>query len=111
MPHVSVAGACATATHGSGVTNRNLAAAVLGQEMVIADGSVVTLSADSDRERLNGAVVNLGALGVVTKVTLAIEPAYSMRQEVFEGLPLRQLTEHLDTVMSAGYSVSLFTAV
>jgi xylitol oxidase len=111
LPHVSVAGACATATHGSGVTNRNLADAVLGLEMVIADGSVVTLSADSDRERLNGAVVNLSALGVVTKVTLAIEPAYSMRQEVFEGLQLRQFTEHLDTVMSAGYSVSLFTAV
>ena len=109
LPHVSIAGACATATHGSGISNRNLAAAVVGLELVTADGSLVTLSEDSDRERLHGAVVNLGALGVVTKVALAIEPAYSMRQEVFEGLPLRQLTAQFDAVMSAGYSVSVFT--
>ena len=109
LPHVSVAGACATATHGSGVTNGNLATAVTGLELVTADGSVVSLSADVDREGLNGAVVSLGALGVVTKMTLTIEPAYAVRQDVFEDLPLRRLTERFEAIMGGGYSVSLFT--
>jgi xylitol oxidase len=109
LPHISVGGACATATHGSGVTNGNLATAVRGLEMVAADGSVVTLSAGADPEKLNAAVVGLGALGVVTKVTLAVQPAFSMRQYVYERLPVSQLTEHFQQIMAAGYSVSLFT--
>jgi alditol oxidase len=108
LPHISVAGACATATHGSGVTNGNLATAVRGMEVVTADGSVVTL-AGGDREQLNAAVVSLGALGVVTRVSLAVQPTFAMRQYVYEGLPLAQLKEHFQQIMSAGYSVSLFT--
>lgn len=109
LPHISVGGACTTATHGSGVTNGNLATAVTGLEMVTADGSVVTLSAGADREKLNAAIVGLGALGVVTKLTLAVQPTFSMRQYVYERLPVSQLKEHFDQIMSAGYSVSLFT--
>jgi xylitol oxidase len=109
LPHISVGGACATATHGSGVTNGNLATAVRGLEMVAADGSVVTFSADRDPEKLNAVVVGLGALGVVTKVTLAVQPTFAMRQTVYEWLPTSQLTEHFQRIMSGGYSVSLFT--
>lgn len=109
LPHISVGGACATATHGSGVTNGNLATAVRGLEIVTADGSVVTLAADRDAEKLNAAVVALGALGAVTKVTLAVQPTFAMRQYVYEWLPTSQLQEHFQQVMSAGYSVSLFT--
>src|SRR5438067_1407456 len=109
LPHISVGGACATATHGSGVTNGNLATAVTGLEMLTADGSIVTLSARTDRERLNAAVVSLGALGVVTKVTLAVQPTFAMRQYVYERLPISPLKEHFQQIMSAGYSVSLFT--
>jgi xylitol oxidase len=109
LPHISVAGACATATHGSGVTNGNLATAVTGLELVLADGTIVALSKERDEGRLRAAVVGLGALGVVTKVTLAILPTFAMRQYVFEQLPLSQATEHFDAIMSAGYSVSLFT--
>ena len=109
LPHISVAGACATATHGSGMTNGNLATAVTGLELVVADGSIVTLSKERDVERLRAAVVGLGALGVVTKVTLAVQPTFSMRQYVFEDLPLSQAADHFDAIMSAGYSVSLFT--
>jgi alditol oxidase len=109
LPHISVGGACATATHGSGVTNGNLATPVRGLEIVRADGSVVTLSADGDREKLNASVVSLGALGIVTKVTLAVQPTFSMRQYVYERLPLSQLKENFHRIMSAGYSVSLFT--
>lgn len=109
LPHISVGGACATATHGSGVTNGNLATAVRGLEIITADGSAVTLSADRDAEKLNAAVVALGALGAVTKVTLAVQPTFAMRQYVYEWLPTSQLQEHFQQVMSAGYSVSLFT--
>jgi xylitol oxidase len=109
LPHISVGGACTTATHGSGVANGNLATAVTGLEILKADGSVVTLSASRDREKLNAAVVSLGALGVVTKLKLAVQPTFSMRQQVFERLPVAQLQEHFDPIMVAGYSVSLFT--
>ena len=70
-------------------------------ELVTAAGDLVTLSADSDDEAFRGAVVGLGALGVVTKVTLDVEPAFAMRQWVYENLPLAQLKEHFDAIMSS----------
>jgi xylitol oxidase len=109
LPHISVAGACATATHGSGVTNGNLATAVTALELVTADGSVVNFSEETNRDTLQGAVVNLGALGAVTRVTLALQPTFLARQYVYEHLPMTQLTPHFEKIMSAGYSVSLFT--
>ena len=109
LPHISVAGACATATHGSGVRNGNLSTAVSALELVTADGDLLTLSRDKDGDTFLGAVVHLGALGVVTKVTLDIQPTFAMSQEVYENLPMAQLADHFDAIMSAGYSVSLFT--
>ncbi len=108
LPHISVAGACATATHGSGVANKNLSSVVTGLEMVTADGGLHTLSR-ADGDSFNAAVVGLGALGVVTKVTLDLKPAYKMRQYVFEKMPMSQVKEHFEKILSAGYSVSLFT--
>jgi xylitol oxidase len=109
LPHISVVGACATATHGSGVGNGNLATAVTGLELVTADGSLVTLSLAHDAARLRGAVVGLGALGVVTKVTLAVQPTFLVRQVVYEHLPMAAVKDRFGEIMSAGYSVSLFT--
>jgi len=109
LPHISVAGACTTATHGSGQKNGNLATAASGLEIVQADGKVVNLSRERDRETFNGAVVGLGALGVITKVTLDIQPSFMMRQYVYENLPLSELKDHFDAIESSGYSVSLFT--
>ena len=109
LPHISVAGACSTATHGSGQKNGNLATAASGLEMITADGKVLSLSRERDRETFNGAVVGLGALGVITKVTLDIQPSFMMRQYVYENLPLSELKEHFDAIESSGYSVSLFT--
>jgi xylitol oxidase len=109
LPHISVAGACATATHGSGVRNGNLATAVSGLEIVTADGGVLTLSRDKDGPTFDGAVVALGALGVVTKVTLDVQPSFTMRQDVYLDMPMAQATAHFDAIMAAGYSVSLFT--
>jgi alditol oxidase len=109
LPHISVAGACMTATHGSGVKNGNLATAVSGLEIVNAAGDVVKLSRKKDGEAFQGAVVGLGALGAVTKVTLDLQPSYQMQQYVYENLPLSELKEHFDAIESAAYSVSLFT--
>ena len=95
LPHISIAGACATATHGSGVKNGNLATAVSALELVTAGGDVLALSRERDGDAFLGSVVNLGALGVVTKVTLDVQPTFMMRQDVYENLPLAQLTDHL----------------
>ncbi|HEX4167761.1 MAG TPA: FAD-binding protein [Bryobacteraceae bacterium] len=109
LPHVSVAGACATATHGSGSKNGNLSTAVSGMEIVTANGEVVTLSSARDRDRFQGAVVHLGALGVLTKITLNVQPAYNVRQVVYENLSFDRLQNHLSEIFASGYSVSLFT--
>jgi xylitol oxidase len=109
LPHICVAGACATATHGSGNKNGNLATAVAALEIVTAEGDVLKLSREKDGKVFAGAVVNLGALGVVTKVTLDVQPTFEMRQDVYENLPLAQLKDRFEDIMSAGYSVSLFT--
>ncbi|SDT68941.1 D-arabinono-1,4-lactone oxidase [Actinoplanes derwentensis] len=107
LPHISVAGAVATATHGSGVRHGNLATAVSGLEIVRADGAVAQLTrADPD---FAGAVVHLGALGVITALTLDVVEAFELRQYVYENLSAEALDEHLDEILSAGYSVSLFT--
>jgi len=109
LPHISVAGACATATHGSGVKNGNLATAVSAMEIIAAGGEVIALSREKDGERFQGAVVGLGCLGVVTKVTLDIQPTFDVRQDVYQNLPLQQLKDHFEEIVSGGYSVSLFT--
>ncbi len=109
LPHISVAGACATATHGSGDRHGNLATAVAAMEIVTADGEVVVLSRDQHGEQFQGAVVGLGGLGVVTKLTLDIEPTFEVRQDVYEDLPLAHLEDHFDDISSSAYSVSLFT--
>jgi xylitol oxidase len=109
LPHISIAGSCSTATHGSGVKNGNLATAVSGLEIVTAAGEVVKLFRQEDGETFQGAVVELGALGVITKITLDIQPTFMMRQYVYENLPLSQLKEHFEVIESSAYSVSLFT--
>ncbi len=107
LPHIGVAGAIATATHGSGVRNGNLATAVRALELVCSDGQVKAIErGDPD---FDGVVVGLGALGVVTRVTLEAEPFYEVRQRVFAPLAWEALYEHVDEIMSSGYSVSVFT--
>ena len=109
LPHISVAGACATATHGSGDGVGNLATAVSAAAMVTADGDVVTLSRDRDRAEFDAVVVALGALGIVTRLTLDTVPAFDVRQYVYDDLPFEQVTGNFDEIMSSAYSVSLFT--
>ncbi|MEY9995262.1 xylitol oxidase [Streptomyces sp. V4I8] len=108
LPHISVAGSVATGTHGSGVGNGALASSVREVELVTGDGSVVTVGRGD--ERFGGAVTSLGALGVVTALTLDLEPSFAVEQHLFTELPLDGLDfAAFETVMASAYSVSLFT--
>ena len=109
LPHISVAGACATATHGSGDRIGNLATAVSALEVVTADGEVIALARDRDPDVFNGAVVSLGGLGVVTAMTLDLQPTFDMRQNLYEQLPLGPVADRFDEITSSADSVSLFT--
>jgi len=109
LPHITIAGAVATATHGSGVRNGNLSTQVTSIEFVNAAGDLVTLSKQKDGDQFYGAVVGLGALGVVTKLTLDLLPAFNMKQVVYRNLPMNELKDNFNAIVSSGYSVSLFT--
>ncbi len=107
LPHISIGGAVATATHGSGDRNGNLATAVAALEVAGADGELRRIRrGEAD---FAGSVVALGALGVVTRVTLDVRPAFEVRQDVYPGVPWAPVLDDLDAVLGCGYSVSLFT--
>jgi alditol oxidase len=107
LPHISVGGAVATATHGSGARNQSLAASVAALELVRGDGSLMRLARTDDD--FDGAVVALGALGLVVRVTLDVVPGFELRQQVFERLLWATVEANLHEVLALGYSTSLFT--
>ena len=109
LPHISVAGACATGTHGSGDRIGSLATAVTALEIVTAGGELTVLTRDRAPDVFSGAVVALGGLGIVVGLTLAVEPAFRMRQDLYEGLSLDRVVERFDEITSSADSVSLFT--
>jgi xylitol oxidase len=107
LPHISVAGACTTATHGSGDGNGNLATAVAGLEMVTATGDLIEMG--RDHPDFCGAVVALGRLGIVSALTLDLVPSFEISQYVYDDLPNERLDADFDTIFASGYSVSVFT--
>lgn len=107
LPHITVAGACATGTHGSGVENGNLATSVVSLELVRPDGELVVI--DRNHPDFPAVTVGLGCFGIVTKLTLALQPAFDVRQEIYVNLPFASAVDNFDAIMASGYSVSLFT--
>jgi xylitol oxidase len=107
LPQISVAGACATGTHGSGRRLGCLATSVSGLTMVRADGELITIGRDD--ADFAGAVVALGSLGIVTAVTLDVVPTFAVRQVVYGGLSRATIAERFDEVLDSAYSVSVFT--
>ena len=107
LPHISVAGSVATGTHGSGDRNGSLASAVAALELVGADGSLRRISRGD--KGFDGSVVALGTLGIVTHVTLEVQPTYEVEQTVYDDLPWTVLQSELDAVMASASSVSVFT--
>lgn len=109
LPDLTAAGACATGTHGSGDGRRGLAAAVCGLQLVGAQGDSVELRRETDPGVLAGAVVSLGALGIVTRMTLEIEPSFEVAQSLRTAVPVAEVQHRFDDVFGAAYSVSMFT--
>ena len=107
LPHITVGGSIATGTHGSGDANQSLAASVAAVEFVRADGETQRLARGANE--FAGTVVNLGALGVLTAVTLDVVPAFSMRQDVYDGISWDAVLSRFEELTAAAYSVSLFT--
>lgn len=107
LPHISVAGAVATGTHGSGDRTGSLASAVAAVELVLADGSHRRVA--RGEPDFDGYVVSLGALGIVAHLELDVEPTYAVRQDLYTDLPWDVAVEHLDELTGSAYSVSLFT--
>jgi xylitol oxidase len=109
LPHISIAGATQTGTHGSGTANGNLSTDVEALEMVTAEGQLRRLARASEGERFDGMVVACGALGIVTAMTLRVVRSFAVRQTVYEGVAIASLRDCLEQVFASGYSVSLFT--
>ena len=108
LPHISLAGACATGTHGSGTTSQNLAGFVRAIRLVDASGEVAELTRGVD-EDFPGAPVSLGALGVVTQMTVDVQPTFEVAQYVYEGVAIDEVIERHEEVYASGYSISTFT--
>ncbi len=107
LPHISVAGAVATSTHGSGDTNPALSQSVRAMDIVGPGGHLRHVQrGDAD---FDGSVVALGALGVVARLTLDVEPTFDVRQDVYLELSWDVALEHLEEIMASAYSVSLVT--
>lgn len=109
LAHISVAGACATGTHGSGARSASLSTAVRALEIVRADGELVTLERGREPDRWPGAVVALGSLGVVTRLSLEVERSYLVRQNVYESLPIAAFASSFGEIAAMAFSVSFFT--
>src|ERR1700753_496716 len=107
LPHISVAGSCATATHGSGDANQNLPASVRALELVTASGELIRV--DTDAPDFAGMVAGLGGLGAVTTMELEIIPAFQVRQFVYEGVPAAAVTSSFEEIFGSAYSVSVFS--
>jgi xylitol oxidase len=108
LPHISVAGACATGTHGSGNTLGNLSTAVVAVEFIRADGELVR-SARGEPD-FPGTVLALGCLGVMTRLWLRVEETFDVRQEVYLGSPSARVVQQIDDILAAAYSVSVFSS-
>ncbi|MEM6806079.1 MAG: D-arabinono-1,4-lactone oxidase [Bacteroidota bacterium] len=108
LPHISVAGACSTGTHGSGDKNGNLSSIVRELSFINGLGEEVVLTKGKDAD-FEGAVVSLGALGIIHKMKLEVLPHFDVRQDIYLDLPVEQIPDHFDEIFGMAYSTSMFT--
>jgi len=109
LPHINVAGSCATGTHGSGLGNQALAASVQALTLVSGPGDLVTLDRTSVGEAFDGSVIALGRLGIVVEMVLDLRPGFEVAQTVVEDIPDGSVADRLHEILAAAYSVSIFT--
>jgi len=107
VEYQTVSGALATGTHGTGSGYGCLATQVLGVELVTGDGSVRTLSATDDPDAFEAAKVSVGALGVVSSITLQCVPAFNL-QAIEEPLLLDEALERFDELVDGNEHFEFF---
>jgi len=105
LPHISLAGGTATGTHGSGDTNQILSAEISGLELVDGEGEQRILG--KDHPDLRALSVGMGAFGVLTKITLDVEPSYLVQQDYYRDTGWDIILDNLDEVFASAYSVNL----
>jgi xylitol oxidase len=108
LGEVTIAGAISTGTHGSGSNNGVLSTSVVGLEIVLGSGELITID-ESNSEEFAGFVISLGSLGVFTKIKMKIVPSFSVKQFVYENIGIQAVAENFDTVFNSAYSVSYFS--
>jgi xylitol oxidase len=109
LGHITVAGACATATHGSGDRNQCLSAGVRAMTMIGPDGEISEVAPHIDSDRFSASQAGLGGVGIVAAATLVVEPTYDVAQNVYRDLPFATFVTRYDEILASAYSVSLFT--
>jgi xylitol oxidase len=109
LPHINVAGSCATGTHGSGLGNTTLAARVRALTVVTATGDLARFDRESSGELFDGVVVSLGRLGIVVELELDLVSGFEVAQTVVEDVPDSSVADRLHEILAAAYSVSVFT--
>ncbi len=109
LGHIAVAGACATATHGSGDRNKCLSTAVHAMTVVDSQGELCEVAPHLDGDRFSATQVGLGGVGFVVSASLAVEPTYDVAQRVYLDLPFATFVTSFEEILASAYSVSLFT--
>ena len=107
LPHISIGGSIATATHGSGIKNRNLASQVSAFEYIDSSGNIHHV--EENHRDFNALLIGLGVAGIVTYYWLKLEPSFKVRQIIYENLSENELENSFNQIMSTAYSVSFFT--
>lgn len=103
----AIAGACATGTHGTGPALKNLSAAVVGARLVLASGEIVNCSSEQQPQLWQAVRLSLGALGLVTELTLQLRPAYKLAERGWSE-PVEALLERLDEHVAAARHFEFF---
>jgi L-gulono-1,4-lactone dehydrogenase len=107
VTYQTISGAISTATHGTGQRRYNIPHQLAGLSLVLADGSILRCSQDAEPEVFEAARVGLGALGVISSVTLRCEPAFNLRS-VEEPRRLDEVLEEFDELAEANDHFELF---
>ncbi|MFF1376024.1 D-arabinono-1,4-lactone oxidase [Streptomyces sp. NPDC058308] len=95
----TVSGAVSTGTHGTGRDSASISAQITGLELVTADGTVLTCSADENPEVFTAARTGLGALGVITAITFAVEPVFYLTARE-EPMTFDRVTDDFDALVT-----------
>lgn len=91
----SIAGAISTGTHGTGIAFQVLASQIIEFSLIKADGEKINIHKEKNKELFNATIINLGALGIISEITLQVCPSFNLH-EYTTTLPFDEVIENLD---------------